>query len=239
MEHQADAPELLKAILLKNPAVFKGPARNQQWKQQPQQLPQPQQQAGHSVNSTFNQSSPASYGQGSPGYTRHTPQGSPAQPASARLVVPEDKSRPPQPSSNIGFHEPNSIPQRASVIAGGLEQNRPYNDLSENKLNPNWQKHKSENELFSTDSQRVGGLHTDIPDYNRPEVHPSHRGTDNTLQRTDFATGNFQPISSNNANDLINSMRNFRPQKTHGQSSQEPYANSLDQRLLPTLQPGN
>lgn len=115
--------------------VFKVPARNQQWKQQPQQLPQ--QQAGHSVNSTFNQSSPASYGQGSPGYTRHTPQGSPAQPASARLVVPVDKSRPP-------FHEPNSIPQRASVIAGGLEQNRSYNDLNENKLNPNWQKLRSD-----------------------------------------------------------------------------------------------
>lgn len=137
--------------------------------------------------------------------------------------------------------------QRASVIADpqrGLDQPRGFNDISD-KLIPgqnlqDWdrgqQKRKSESEHFNADNviQRVGVLHTDVQDYSRPEVHPSQRGTEPTHAFSQG--GNFQPVSSNN--DLVNSIRNFRPQKTHGQSSQDPYSNSLDQRLLPTLQTG-
>lgn len=215
--------------MLRNPNVFKGSARNQQWKQQAQ----PGQQApGHNANSQFSQSSPASYGQSSPGYnTRHAAQGSQ-----------QREDLPTLPSNLL-------IPQRASVIADpqrGLDQTCGYNDISDsNKLNPgqalsDWdrgqQKKKSESEHFNADnvSQRVGVLHGDVQDYSRPEVHPSHRGTEATHQ---FPQGNFQPVGSNN--DLVNSIRNFRPQKTHGQSSQEPYSNNLlDQRLLPTSQSG-
>lgn len=265
LEHQPDTPELLKAILLKNPGAFKGPARNQQWKQQQQQQQLPQ--AGNlAVNSAFNQSSPANYGQGSPGYTRHTPQGSPAQPASARLAVPEDKTRPPQSSPNTGFHDPSLLPQRASVIADSQsrihEQNRPFNDVSENKMNrtdvqsqnlPEWNERvtrhskrlKNESEHFNAENasqnQRVGIL-PEISDYNRPEVHPSHQNVEAVSGKADSASANYQSISNSNAVDKISSIRNFRPHKSHAQPnpSQEPFANSVDQpqRLPPTLQPG-
>lgn len=242
---------------MKNPSAFKGPAKNQQWRQQQQQL-QPQQQAlqqqQQALNPGFNQASPANYGQGSPGYTRHTPQGSPAQPASARLAVPEDKTRPPLSSPNARFHEPNSIPQRASVIADPQsrvpDQNRLYNDLCE-KLNPgqvpDWEdKHsrlakrlKNDNERsFTPDdvaaNQRLGVFPPETVDQNRPEVHPSHRVSDTSQ-------GQILQSAANNPSDQISSMRHFRPQKTHvqPQSSNESYANSIDQqRILPTLQTG-
>lgn len=252
IEHQTGAPELLKAILLKNPSAFKGPARNQQWKQQLPQIP------GHNVNSTFNQTSPASYGQGSPGYTRHTPQGSPAQPASARLAVPEDKTRPPQSSPSTGFHDPTLIPQRASVIADPQsrvpELNRPFQDLCENKLNrvdvpmqpvSEWDdkvgrrlKPHSEHsfDLDSVDhSQRVGLTHSEIADYNRPEIHPSHRNSEGLPSNASA----INAIGNNASTGQISNMRNYRPQKSQGQlqSAQELYSNSVD--VSSALHPGN
>lgn len=253
IEHQSGAPELLKAILLKNPSAFKAPVRNQQWKQQ---LPQ---QAGHNLNSTFNQTSPSSYGQGSPGYTRHTPQGSPAQPASARLTVPDDKARLPQSSPGIGgFHDPSLVPQRASVIADPQsrvpELNRSFQDLcGENKINrveipgqslPEWDekvgrrlKPLSEHS-FDLDNvnpnQKVGLPHSEIAEYNRPEIHPSHRNSEGLS-----ASGTGTNAGSNASTGQINSMRNYRPNKSHGQSQsgQEVHSNSV--HVSSVLHPGN
>lgn len=252
LEHQTGAPELLKAILLKNPSAFKGPARNQQWKQQLPQLP------GHNVNSTFNQTSPASYGQGSPGYTRQTPQGSPAQPASARLGLPDDKARPPQSSPGTGFHDPNLIPQRASVIADPQSRipdlNRPIQDLCENKLNrvdvpqqpiSEWddkigrrlRSHSDHSfDLDNVDrNQRVGLPHSEIPEYSRPEIHPSHRNSEG-IPSTAAA---INVLGNNATAGQINSMRNYRPQKSQGQlqSAQDVYSNSVD--IPSILNPGN
>ncbi|XP_069694432.1 nipped-B-like protein A [Periplaneta americana] len=85
VDQQQNIPELLKAILQRNPSVFKGPRANS-----PRQ-PHWNQVTG--FNSNYNQTSPASYGQASPSYpspcgSRHTPQGSPAPPAAARLLLP-------------------------------------------------------------------------------------------------------------------------------------------------------
>ncbi|PNF24471.1 Nipped-B-like protein [Cryptotermes secundus] len=82
VDQQQNIPELLKAILHRNPSVFKGPHANS-----PRQ-PHWNQVTG--FNSNYNQASPASYGQASPSYpspcgSRNTPQGSPAPPAAARL----------------------------------------------------------------------------------------------------------------------------------------------------------
>ena len=254
IEHQSGAPELLKAIFLKNPSAFKGPARNQQWKQQLPQIP------GHNLNSAFNQTSPASYGQGSPGYTRHTPQGSPAQPASARLPVPDDKTRPPLSSPSTGFHhDPNLVSQRASVIADPQnrvsELNPPFQDLCENKLNrvdvptqpvSEWDdklsrrvKPHSEHsfDLDNVDhNPRVGLSHTDFTDYNRPEVHPSHRNLEGLMSNAPA----INAMSNNGSTGQISSMRNYRPQKSQGQlqTSKELFPNSLDNSSSITL-PGS
>ncbi|XP_046612263.1 nipped-B-like protein [Neodiprion virginianus] len=82
VDPQQNTPELLKAILQINPHVFKGPQYNspRNWTTQNTSLMHPNQ-------------SPASYGQFSPSYSspsgsRHTPQGSPAHPAAARIVLP-------------------------------------------------------------------------------------------------------------------------------------------------------
>lgn len=82
VDPQQNTPELLKAILQINPHVFKGPQYNspRNWTSQNTSLMHPNQ-------------SPASYGQFSPSYSspsgsRHTPQGSPAHPAAARIVLP-------------------------------------------------------------------------------------------------------------------------------------------------------
>lgn len=82
VDSQQNTPELLKAILQINPNVFKGPQYNspRNWNTQNTALMHPNQ-------------SPASYGQFSPSYSspsgsRHTPQGSPAHPAAARIVLP-------------------------------------------------------------------------------------------------------------------------------------------------------
>nr|CAD7424434.1 unnamed protein product [Timema monikensis] len=85
VDQQQNIPELLKAILQRNPTVFKG------CKADSPRLIHWSETSG--FNSNCNRVSPASYGQASPTYasssgSRHTPQGSPAPPASARLAVP-------------------------------------------------------------------------------------------------------------------------------------------------------
>ncbi|XP_021940289.1 nipped-B-like protein B, partial [Zootermopsis nevadensis] len=60
VDQQQNIPELLKAILQRNPGVFKGPLANS-----PRQ-PHWNQVTG--FNSNYNQTSPASYGQASPSY---------------------------------------------------------------------------------------------------------------------------------------------------------------------------
>ncbi|KAF4533147.1 hypothetical protein B566_EDAN007958, partial [Ephemera danica] len=124
LEQQQNIPELLKAILQRNPNVFKGPQANS-----PRQ---PQWSTHATFNPAFSQASPASYGQPSPstsGYTsfpsdpspsgsRHTPQGSPAPPAAARFPAPTDIQ-----NSPAHYH-----------LAAG--QHSPYSNSSVNAVNP-------------------------------------------------------------------------------------------------------
>ena len=77
-----------------------------------------------SFNSNYNQTSPASYGQASPSYpspcgSRHTPQGSPAPPAAARLPLPPPTDSVAGPAARIQrLHSgTTSQPTPAPVIA--------------------------------------------------------------------------------------------------------------------------
>ncbi|GLH15037.1 hypothetical protein R5R35_008246 [Gryllus longicercus] len=98
VDQQQNIPELLKAILQRNPSVFKGPRANSPRQHHWNQV--------SSFNSNYNQASPASYGQASPSYpspcgSRHTPQGSPAPPAPARLPPPDGVQCPPAKSPRL------------------------------------------------------------------------------------------------------------------------------------------
>ncbi|KAH0541201.1 hypothetical protein KQX54_021262, partial [Cotesia glomerata] len=83
-ESEQHTPELLKAILEINPHVFKGPQYNNSRRIWP---------CPNASQLTNANQSPANYGRFSPSYSnssgsRQTPQGSPAQPAPARTVLP-------------------------------------------------------------------------------------------------------------------------------------------------------
>ncbi|XP_063234204.1 nipped-B-like protein isoform X2 [Bacillus rossius redtenbacheri] len=107
-QQQQNVPELLKAILQRNPSVFKGPRANS-----PRQGPWADPGAALPLAPNGSKASPASYGQPSPAYaspcsSRHTPHGSPAPPpAPARAAAPP----PPAPVAAL---QPE---QRVSVIA--------------------------------------------------------------------------------------------------------------------------
>lgn len=95
----------------------------------PRQPQWSQQQGAHTFNSTFNQASPASYGQPSPstsGYasfpsdpspsgSRHTPQGSPAPPAAARFPAPVEVQNSPAHYLPAGQSSPYPNPSAASA----------------------------------------------------------------------------------------------------------------------------
>lgn len=106
VDQQQNVPELLKAILHWNPNVFKGPVANSP-RQQPQSWhvpgPQPLGQSNLLPKQQVQLSPAPSYDQvsSSPSYpspcaSRHTPQGSPAHPASARLPL--------APPSHVSSH---------------------------------------------------------------------------------------------------------------------------------------
>ncbi|XP_012262390.2 nipped-B-like protein [Athalia rosae] len=218
VDAQQNTPELLKAILQINPHVFKGPQYNspRNWNTQNTSLMHPNQ-------------SPASYGQFSPSYSspsgsRHTPQGSPAHPAAARIVLPppgalaqpQHPRMPiaPQNHADLSQMSPFAVPSpspRATVIT---EQTRTSSMTPQhmqedvNCINPMSQMNPQPNIYspahLSSPNSAISSLGNVTPQHHvgnltpQHNIHmtsPMHAGIPTNHQSTNLHQGVFDPVN--------------------------------------------